>query len=85
MSLLFMWWKRSPTRSRSPSSVTTNSAEVPGVPGGFTIPGTAYAVAEDGQAVSVGGTFPPKAAPREPLPVTPQLTALLGSAVALLR
>ena len=64
---------------------TEPSAEVPGVPGGFTIPGTAYAVAEDGQAVSVGGTFPPKAAPREPLPVTPQLTALLGSAFTLLR
>ena len=63
---------------------TEPSAKVPGITGGFTIPGTAYAVAEDGQAVSVGGTFPPETAPRRPLPVTPELTALLGSAVSLL-
>ena len=61
------------------------SAKVPGITGGFTIPGVAYAVAEDGQAVSVEGTFPPKVAPRKPLPVTPQLKALLGSAVSLLQ
>lgn len=61
------------------------SSPVPGITGGFTIPGVAYAVARDGQAVSVGGTFPPKVAPRTPLPVTPQLKALLGSAVSLLQ
>jgi hypothetical protein len=61
------------------------SAKVPGVTGGFTLPDTAYAVAADGQAVSVSGTFEPSAGPRKPLPVTPQLKALLGSAVSLLR
>ena len=64
---------------------TEPSAKVPGMPGAFTIPGVAYAVAEDGQAVSVGGTFPPEVAPRKPLPVTPQLKELLASAVSLLR
>jgi hypothetical protein len=64
---------------------TEPSAVVPGITGGFTIPGIAYAVAADGQAVSVGGTFPPRVAPRKPLPVTPQLKALLGSAVSLLQ
>jgi hypothetical protein len=61
------------------------TADVPGVTGAFTNPGIAYAVAEDGQAVSVAGTFPPRVAPRQPLPVTPQLKALLSSAVSLLR
>jgi hypothetical protein len=64
---------------------TESSAKVPGIPGAFTIPGVAYAVAEDGQVVSVGGTFPPRTAPGRPLPVTPQLEALLSSAVSLLR
>lgn len=60
--------------------------KVPGVTGdAFTVPGTAYVVAEDGQAVSVSGTFPPSVADRKPLPVTPQLTALLASGVSLLQ
>lgn len=61
------------------------SAKVPGITGGFTVPGTAYAVAEDGQAVSVSGAFEPSVGPRTPLAVTPQLKALLGSAVSLLQ
>lgn len=61
------------------------TAEVPGITGAFTNPGIAYAIAEDGQAVSVGGVFPPTVSPRTPLPVTPQLKALLTSAVSLLR
>ncbi len=60
--------------------------KVPGVTGdAFTVPGTAYVVAEDGQAVSVTGRFPPKVADAEPLPVTPELTALLASGVGLLQ
>jgi hypothetical protein len=60
--------------------------KVPGVTGdAFTIPGTAYVVAEDGQAVAVTGTFPPRAAADKPLPVTPQLAALLTSGAALLQ
>ncbi len=42
-------------------------------------------MAEDGQAVSVTGRFPPEAADAKPLPVTPQLSALLASGAALLR
>ena len=51
----------------------------------FSIPGVAYAIAPDGQAVSVSGTFPPKVGARTPLPVTPQLTDLLASAVTLMQ
>jgi hypothetical protein len=51
----------------------------------FTIPGVAYVVADDGQVVSVGGSFPPRAPKGKPLPVTPQLTALLASGEALLQ
>jgi hypothetical protein len=63
------------------------SRPVPGVEGGaaFTIPGTAYVVAKDGQAVSVVGDFPPAAPARKPLPVTPGLTALLTSAATLMQ
>ncbi len=61
------------------------TADVPGDGDAFTIPGIAYAIADDGQAVSVGGTFPPRVGPRTPLPVTPQLKALLADAFALLR
>lgn len=62
------------------------ATKVPGVSGdAFTVPGTAYVVAEDGQAVSVTGRFPPETADAKPLPVTPQLSALLASGAALLR
>ena len=60
------------------------STDVPGVAGdAFTIPGTAYVVAEDGQAISVTGDIGSPGM-RKPAPVTPQLTALLTSAAALL-
>ena len=64
-----------------------DSRPVPGIDAGtaFTIPGTAYVVAEDGQAVSVVGDFPPDTPARKPLPVTPELTALLTSAATLMQ
>ncbi len=66
------------------------SEEVPGAEGGtaFTVPGAAYLVADDGQAVSVGGRFGPAdpAGPaRRPLPPTPELAALLTSAAGLMQ
>ncbi len=65
---------------------TERSHHVPGVPGtAFTIPGEAYVIGSDGQAVSVTGAFPPEVAPGRPLPVTPQLTALLRSAATLMQ
>jgi hypothetical protein len=64
-----------------------DSRPVPGVDAGtaFTIPGTGYVVAEDGQAVSVVGDFPPDTPARKPLRVTPELTALLTSAATLMQ
>jgi len=60
--------------------------DIPGISrDAFSIPGVAYAIAPDGQAVSVSGTFPPKVGARTPLPVTPQLTDLLASAVTLMQ
>ncbi|MEO5711071.1 MAG: hypothetical protein ABIQ59_14775 [Nocardioidaceae bacterium] len=59
--------------------------DVPGPDDAFTNPGVAYSIAGDGQAVSVGGTFPPEVGARKPLPVTPQLKALLADAFSLLR
>ena len=65
---------------------TEPSRDIPGISDdAFSIPGVAYAIAPDGQAVSVSGEFPPKAASRAPLPVTPQLTDLLASAVTLMQ
>jgi hypothetical protein len=62
------------------------SARVTGVPGtAFTVPGAAYVVADDGQAVALGGRLPSVPDPRKPLPVTPELTALLEDAASLLR
>jgi hypothetical protein len=62
------------------------SRHIPGISDdAFSIPGVAYAIAPDGQAVSVSGEFPPKAGPRTPLPVTPQLKDLLASAVTLMQ
>ena len=62
------------------------SRDIPGISDdAFSIPGVAYAIAPDGQAVSVSGEFPPKVGPRTPLPVTPQLTDLLASAVTLMQ
>lgn len=56
------------------------SAPAPGLPGdAFTVPGAGYIVADDGQVVAVNGTFPPRAPKGKPLPVTPQLTALLAA------
>jgi hypothetical protein len=55
-----------------------HSAEVPGVPGdAFTTDTAAYVIAGDGQAAVVSGRFGPRPAAGRPLPVTPQLTALL--------
>ena len=64
-----------------------DSRPVPGIDAGtaFTIPGTAYVVAEDGQAVSVVGDFQPATPARKPLPVTPEITALLTSAASLMQ
>ena len=64
-----------------------DSRPVPGIDAGtaFTIPGTGYVVAEDGQAVSVVGDFPPDTPARKPLRVTPELTALLASAATLMQ
>ncbi len=63
------------------------SEEVPGVEGGsaFTVPGAAYLVADDGQAVSVGGRFGPTGPARRPLAPTPELAALLTSAAGLMQ
>lgn len=62
------------------------SRDIPGISDdAFAIPGVAYAVAPDGQAVSVSGSFPPEVGARTPLPVTPQLTDLLASAVTLMQ
>ena len=62
------------------------SRDIPGISDdAFSIPGVAYAIAPDGQAVSVSGEFPPDAGPRTPLTVTPQLTDLLASAVTLMQ
>ena len=48
----------------------------------FTVPGSAFAVSADGQAVSVGGTFGgPTGA--KPLPASPALKALLASGASL--
>ncbi len=62
------------------------SHDIPGISDdAFSIPGVAYAIAPDGQAVSVSGSFPPEVGARTPLPVTPQLTDLLASAVTLMQ
>jgi hypothetical protein len=62
------------------------SHDIPGISDdAFSIPGVAYAISPDGQAVSVSGAFPPVAEARRPLPVTPQLTDLLASAVTLMQ
>ena len=76
-----------PGRSSSSQKKYLDSTPVPGIDAGtaFTIPGTAYVVAEDGQAVSVVGHFPPDTPARKPLRVTPELTALLTSAATLMQ
>jgi len=62
------------------------SRDIPGISrDAFAIPGAAYAISPDGQAVSVSGSFPPKVGARTPLPVTPQLTDLLASASTLMQ
>lgn len=62
------------------------TTKVPGVTGdAFTVPGRAYVVADDGQALAVSGSFAPKAPSDRPMPVTPALTALLASAAALMQ
>ena len=66
--------------------VTGPSAAVSGVPGdAFTVPGKAYVVAGDGQAAVLSGQLPSRGDPGRPLPATPELTALLANAAALLR
>jgi hypothetical protein len=61
------------------------TAKLPGVEGdAFTVPGTAYLVADDGQAVGVTGLFGRRTEGREPLPPTPELAALLQDAAGLL-
>ncbi len=61
-------------------------AVVPGVPGdAFTLPGTAYAVADDGQVVAVTGRFGPETGPKKPLTPTSALGDLLSNAVGLLQ
>jgi hypothetical protein len=64
-----------------------DSRPVPGIDAGtaFTIPGTAYVVGEDGQAVSVVGHFPAAAPATKPVRPTPELTALLTSAATLMQ
>ena len=65
---------------------TGPNEKVTGVPGNaFTLPGRAYVVAEDGQAAALRGQLPSAPDPRKPLPVTPELTALLEDAASLLQ
>ena len=64
---------------------TGPSNPVEGVPGeAFTTPESAYVVADDGQAVAINGSFA-KARDGRPLPVTPELTALMGDAASALQ
>ncbi len=59
------------------------STDVPGVPGdAFTTGTAAYVVAGDGQAAVVSGRFGARRAAGRPLPVTPELTALLRDVAA---
>jgi len=61
------------------------TVRVPGVEGdAFTVPGTAYLIAEDGQAIGVTGIFGERPKGRRPLPPTPELAALLTDASRLL-
>jgi hypothetical protein len=63
---------------------TGPSTPVRGVPGeAFTTPASAYVVADDGQAVAINGSFA-GARNGRPLPVTPELTALMGDAASAL-
>ena len=72
---------------RRPRSIRSRPRDVPGISGdAFTIPGAAYAIAPTTARRSRSrATFPPTVGPRTPLPVTPQLTALLASAVTLMQ
>jgi hypothetical protein len=64
---------------------TGPSARVRRVPGeAFTTPASAYVVADDGQAVAINGSFA-RARNGRPLPVTPELTALMDDAASALR